>query len=52
VLDRSAVERAVTSWRAGRGSHANLLLALMMLEVWLGKYLPRAMSRDRLPVAA
>ena len=30
---------------APAGGHANLLLALMMLEVWLGEYLPRALSR-------
>ena len=51
VVDRAVVERAVSEWRAGRG-HANLLLALMMLEVWLGGYLPRALAADRMPVAA
>jgi asparagine synthase (glutamine-hydrolysing) len=51
VLDRAVVERAVSEWRAGRG-HANLLLALMMLEVWLGDYLPRARAAGRVPVAA
>jgi hypothetical protein len=45
------VERAVSEWRGGRG-HENLLLALMMLEVWLGEYLPRAQAADRTPVAA
>ena len=51
VLDRGAVERAVAEWRAGRGP-SNLLLALMMLEVWLGGYLPRASATGRVPVAA
>ena len=32
--------------------HANLLLALVMLELWLGEYLPRAMAGDRVRVAA
>ena len=30
----------MAEWRGGRTGHANLLLALMMLEVWLGEYLP------------
>ena len=51
VLDRTVVERAVSEWRAGRG-HTNLLLALMMLEVWLGDYLPRARASSRVRVAA
>jgi asparagine synthase (glutamine-hydrolysing) len=42
VVDPAAVARAVREWRAGRGEHANLLLALVMLELWLGEYLPRA----------
>jgi asparagine synthase (glutamine-hydrolysing) len=42
VVDRSAVERAVREWRAGRAGNANLLLALVMLELWLSEYLPRA----------
>lgn len=42
VLDRAAVARIVHEWRAGRAGHANLLLALIMLELWLGDYLPRA----------
>jgi asparagine synthase (glutamine-hydrolysing) len=52
VLDRDVVERVVMEWRGGRRSHANLLLALMMLELWLGEYLPRAMAGDRVQVAA
>jgi asparagine synthase (glutamine-hydrolysing) len=42
VVDRTAVARAVSEWRAGRGRHDNLLLALVMLELWLTEYLPRA----------
>jgi hypothetical protein len=42
VCDRAAVARIVREWHAGRTGHANLLLALVMLELWLGEYLPRA----------
>ena len=52
VLDRGAVERVVREWRGGQAGHANLLLALVMLEVWLAEYLPRAVSPNRVPVAA
>ena len=40
------------SGAAARTGHANLLLALVMLEVWLAEYLPRAISPNRVPVAA
>jgi asparagine synthase (glutamine-hydrolysing) len=52
VVDRGAVERAVAAWRGGGGAHANFLLAMMMLEVWLRDYLPRAITRDPVPLAA
>ena len=42
VLDRTVVERAVAEFRAGQARHAPLLLGLIMLELWLGEYLPRA----------
>jgi asparagine synthase (glutamine-hydrolysing) len=51
VVDPVAVRRAVGEWRAGRSGNANLLLALVMLELWLGEYLPRAMAIPE-PVAA
>jgi asparagine synthase (glutamine-hydrolysing) len=51
VLDRGAVERAVAAWRAGKGS-ASALLALVMLELWLGTYLPRATAAEPETVAA
>jgi asparagine synthase (glutamine-hydrolysing) len=51
VIDRSAVERAVREWRAG-APHHNLLLALVMLELWLSEYLPRALSSVPAPAAA
>jgi len=44
VLDRAAVERVVREWRAGQTGHTNLLLALLMLELWLTEYLPRAVA--------
>jgi hypothetical protein len=53
VIDRSAVERAVREWRAGHAGRANLLLALVMLELWLTEYLPRAKRvAEPLPAAA
>ena len=52
VIDRGAVERAVREWRAGRAANANLLLGLVMLELWLGRYLPRATATDPVALAA
>jgi asparagine synthase (glutamine-hydrolysing) len=51
VLDRSAVERAVAAWRGGQARQAPLLLSLIMLELWLGEYLPRAFAIAREPVS-
>jgi len=45
IVPRDAVARAVADWRAGRTGNAKLLLALLMLELWLTEYLPRAQSR-------
>jgi asparagine synthase (glutamine-hydrolysing) len=44
VVDPGTVRRAVTDWRAGRSENTNLLLGLVMLELWLGDYLPRALT--------
>jgi asparagine synthase (glutamine-hydrolysing) len=44
VIDRDAVARAVAEWRGGRAENAKLLLALVMLELWLAEYLPRALA--------
>jgi asparagine synthase (glutamine-hydrolysing) len=44
VIEPSAVRRIVAEWRTGQAAHANLLLALIMLELWLREYLPRAMT--------
>jgi asparagine synthase (glutamine-hydrolysing) len=52
VLDRDAVAQVVREWRGGRAANANLLLALVMLELWLGDYLPRALPQTADRVAA
>jgi hypothetical protein len=52
VVDPGTVRRAVTEWRGGRAEHSNLLLALVMLELWMTEYLPRAMSPADARVAA
>jgi asparagine synthase (glutamine-hydrolysing) len=48
-LDRDALSELVSAHVAGRdrGRNARLLLALLMLEVWLAEYLPRAMPNPR-----
>jgi asparagine synthase (glutamine-hydrolysing) len=48
-LDRSAVERLVAQHRSGGEGDNHLLVAILMLEVWLDTYLPRAIGR---PVSA
>jgi asparagine synthase (glutamine-hydrolysing) len=52
VVDQSAVRRAVTEFRSGRAANEKLLLALVMLELWLGEYLPRALAPAPERVAA
>jgi asparagine synthase (glutamine-hydrolysing) len=42
LVDRAGVERLVTARRAGSRANVQLLLALVMLEVWLETFLPRA----------
>jgi asparagine synthase (glutamine-hydrolysing) len=42
VVDPGTVRRAVSEWRAGRAEHTNLVLGVLMLELWLTEYLPRA----------
>jgi asparagine synthase (glutamine-hydrolysing) len=46
VIDPAAVARAVAEFRGGRAENAKLLLALVMLELWLGEYLPRALAPE------
>lgn len=43
-LDRAAVERLVAQHRSGGAGDSHLLLVILMLEVWLDTYLPRALS--------
>jgi asparagine synthase (glutamine-hydrolysing) len=52
VIDQATVRRAVLEYRAGQIAHEKLLLALVILELWLGHYLPRAMAPVRERVAA
>jgi asparagine synthase (glutamine-hydrolysing) len=52
VIDQSAVRRAVSEFRSGRAANEKLLLALVMLELWLGEYLPRALATTPEPLAA
>ena len=42
-LDRSALERLLAGHRDGTGQeHVHLLISILMLEIWLSTYLPRA----------
>jgi len=41
-LDRAVVERLVAEHRSGRPVDSQLLVAILMLEVWLSSYHPRA----------
>jgi asparagine synthase (glutamine-hydrolysing) len=50
VLDRGVVEHAVGEWRGGQQRQGPLLLSLIMLELWLGEYLPRAFAVAREPL--
>jgi asparagine synthase (glutamine-hydrolysing) len=50
VVDRGVVQQAVSSWRGGNVRQAPLLLSLVMLELWLGDYLPRAFALADGPV--
>jgi asparagine synthase (glutamine-hydrolysing) len=45
MLDRSLVGHLVTTNRQGKGS-PQLLLAILMLEIWLSSFLPRALARS------
>jgi asparagine synthase (glutamine-hydrolysing) len=47
-VERSQVERFVTRSREGAAERSDFLLAVLMLEIWLSSYLPRA---TRLPAA-
>jgi len=51
LLDRGAVERLVRGGRADYRS-SRMLLAVLMLELWLSEFLPRAVGASRRPAAA
>jgi asparagine synthase (glutamine-hydrolysing) len=56
-LDRRALERLVAGHRDGTGSeHVHLLIGILLLEIWLSTYLPRAIdvpapTRDQIRIA-
>ncbi len=45
LLDRKGVQAIVAQHAAGRRGAAGPLLAILMLEVWLSSFLPRALGR-------
>jgi asparagine synthase (glutamine-hydrolysing) len=47
VVDQEAVRDLVAAWREGDHRHTQVLLALVMLEVWLSTVLPRAVQAGR-----
>jgi asparagine synthase (glutamine-hydrolysing) len=51
LVDPQVVRRAMTEFRGGQ-RHASLLLALVMLELWLTEYLPRAFAAAETPERA
>jgi asparagine synthase (glutamine-hydrolysing) len=51
-LNQASVLELVDQHRRGRSPHSELLLAVLMLEVWLTSYLPRALERPSLTGAA
>jgi asparagine synthase (glutamine-hydrolysing) len=52
-VDRGEVERALEAAERGDGRrHSDFLLALLMLEVWLTEFVPRATHADPVPAAA
>jgi asparagine synthase (glutamine-hydrolysing) len=47
VVDPALVRRLVGDWRAGARRHSRAILALVMLELWLRDFLPRAFAGVR-----
>jgi asparagine synthase (glutamine-hydrolysing) len=43
-LDAEVVKQLVGEHSRGRSEHAELLLAVLLLEIWLSSYLPRALQ--------
>jgi hypothetical protein len=52
IVDPLVVRRAIGEFRDGGQRHASLLLSLVMLELWLGEYLPRAFADAAAPERA
>lgn len=51
-IDRAALKRLGAAHRDGTTlGNAHLLTAILMLEIWLRSYLPRALAAPQLPVA-
>jgi asparagine synthase (glutamine-hydrolysing) len=51
IIDRGEVARLVTEQREGRGAGGEqALLGVLMLEVWLRSFLPRAMAGEPAPL--
>jgi asparagine synthase (glutamine-hydrolysing) len=49
VADPALVRRLVEQWRGGERRHAKTILGLVMLELWLRDFLPRAFRREHEP---
>ena len=47
IVEPRVVEQIVRDWRAGAGEHAQFLLAMVQLEVWLSSTMPRAFAIAR-----
>jgi asparagine synthase (glutamine-hydrolysing) len=52
VVDPALVRRLVGDWRAGNERHARPVLALLMLELWLSEFMPRAFAAPEAAEAA
>lgn len=52
VVDGAGIAGAASAWRGGDDRHAPLLLAMVMLELWLSRTLPRASASATSAVAA
>ncbi len=49
-LDRDALETLLADYRTGRADrHVHLLIAILLLEIWLTTYLPRAVAQTAPP---
>jgi asparagine synthase len=52
ILDRRNVESLVASHAAGGSENGRLLLSILLLEVWLATFLPRALGTAKTPSIA